>query len=50
MPHDWRVTFYPSQEYVMANNRQHMQLEQKLEVGSSSSNQNDDNNNNNLVV
>ncbi|CAN7025587.1 unnamed protein product [Brassica oleracea var. botrytis] len=33
MPHDWRVTFYPSQEYVMANNHQHMQLEQKPEVG-----------------
>ncbi|CAG7860769.1 unnamed protein product [Brassica rapa] len=50
MPHNWRTTFYPSQEYVMANNHQHMQLEQKPEVGSSSSNQNDDNNNNNLVV
>ncbi|KAL0694225.1 hypothetical protein Bca4012_061405 [Brassica carinata] len=51
MPQDWRVTFHPSQEYAMANNHQHMQLEQKpKEVGSSSSNQNDDNNNNNLVV
>uniref|UniRef100_A0A0D3BG56 Uncharacterized protein n=1 Tax=Brassica oleracea var. oleracea TaxID=109376 RepID=A0A0D3BG56_BRAOL len=52
MPHDWRVTFYPSQEYAMpANNHQHMHLEQKQEeVRSSSSNQNDDNNNNNLVV
>ncbi|RID44239.1 hypothetical protein BRARA_I01049 [Brassica rapa] len=32
MPHDWRVTFYSSQEYVMANNHQHMQLEQKPEI------------------
>ncbi|XP_018454876.1 la-related protein 1C-like isoform X3 [Raphanus sativus] len=28
MSHEWRVTFYPSQEYVMANNYQNMQLEQ----------------------
>ncbi|KAJ0265388.1 La-type HTH domain-containing protein [Hirschfeldia incana] len=40
MPHDWRVAFYPSQEYAIANNHQHMQLEQKPEeLGSSSSNQ-----------
>ncbi|KAG2303054.1 hypothetical protein Bca4012_061404 [Brassica carinata] len=28
MPHDWRVTFYQSAEYILANNHQNMQLEQ----------------------